>query len=74
MYFNLCFLVGLSLKKNYIIRSHNNNSQKVQSILFNLKSQQEILRNNVIADMKDITTLVGERYLTGFLINAIYLK
>ena len=49
--------------------------QEVGSLLFDSEPQQEILRiGDVIVDVNDLSTLAGERYLTGFLIDAACLK
>ena len=50
-------------------------SQEVSSLLFNSKPQEEVLRfGNIIIDVNDISTLAGERYLTGFIIDGACLK
>lgn len=49
--------------------------QEVRSLLFDCEPQQEILHiGDVIVDAKDLSTLAGERYLTGFVIDAACLK
>ena len=49
--------------------------QEVGSLLFESKPQQEILRiKDVFVDANDVSTLVAERYLNGFVIDAICLK
>lgn len=50
-------------------------SQEVASLLFNSKPQQEVLRfGNIIIDANDVSTLAGERYLTGFIIDGACLQ
>ena len=50
-------------------------SQEVAGLLFNSKPQEEVLRfGNIIIDVNDVLTLVGERYLTGFVIDGACLK
>lgn len=50
-------------------------SEEVASLLFNSKPQEEVLRfGNIIIDVNDVSTLVGERYLTGFVIDGACLK
>ena len=49
--------------------------QEVSSLLFDSRPQQEILRfGKVIVDINDLSNLVAERYLTGFLIDGVCLK
>ena len=49
--------------------------QEVASLLFDSKPQQEILRfGNIIVDANDLSSLVAERYLTGFIIDGACLK
>lgn len=49
--------------------------QEVGSLLFDSKPQQEILHiHDVIVDANDLSTLVAERYLTGFMIDGACLK
>lgn len=49
--------------------------QEVESLLFDSKPQQEILRfGNIIVDANDLSSLVAERYLTGFIIDGACLK
>ena len=49
--------------------------QEVTSLLFDSKPQQEILRfGNIIVDANDLSPLVAERYLTGFIIDGACLK
>ena len=49
--------------------------QEVASLLFDSKPQQEILRfGNIIVDAEDLSSLVAERYLTGFIIDGACLK
>lgn len=48
---------------------------EIASLLFGSKPEQEILRvKDVFVDANDISALVGERYLNGFLIDALCLK
>ena len=50
-------------------------SQEVASLLSNSKPQEEVLRfGNIIIDINDVSALVGERYLTGFVIDGACLK
>ena len=50
-------------------------SQEVASLLSNSKPQEEVLRfGDIIIDANDLSTLVGERYLTGFVIDGACLK
>lgn len=49
--------------------------QEVAGLLFDSKPQQEILRfGNIIVDANDLSSLVAERYLTGFIIDGACLK
>ena len=50
-------------------------SERVASLLFNSRPQEEVLRfGNIIIDVNDVSTLVGERYLSGFVIDGACLK
>ena len=49
--------------------------EEIRTLLFNSEPQQEVLRiGDLIVDANDLSTLVGERYLTGFVIDAACLK
>ena len=53
----------------------DSNIQEVAAVLFDSKPQQEILRfGNIIVDANDLSSLVAERYLTGFIIDGACLK
>ena len=49
--------------------------EEIRTLLFNSEPQQEILRmGDLIVDANDLSTLVAERYLTGFVIDVACLK
>lgn len=52
-----------------------NQIQEVGQLLFNPKPHQELFQiGDIIVDVNDLSTLVAERYLTGFIIDGFFLK
>ena len=50
-------------------------SQEVASLLFNSKRKEKVICfGNIIIDVNDVSALVGEKYLTGFVIDGAWLK
>lgn len=49
--------------------------QEVETLLFDSEPQEGLFHiNDVIVDANDLSTLVAEKYLTGFLIDVACLK
>ncbi|XP_031557260.1 uncharacterized protein LOC116293905, partial [Actinia tenebrosa] len=60
-------------KSNGILTSHE--AKSIEALLLDSKPDGQILSvRGHIVDVKDLTTLVGERYLTGFVIDRACLK
>lgn len=52
-----------------------NQIQEVGQLFFNPKPHQELFQiGDIIVDVNDLSTLVAERYLTGFIIDGFFLK